>query len=696
MIKVYVGNTVKIDTPLEVGKEIVEVKHISSDSKIAKVNQSVVIGLKKGEVTITSKVTFRNKGEDKLEYQEWETNISVIVGKFKLKTVEATKYLLDKTQTLKEREATVVSIGKTARIYPAIIYGVFSKVTYESDDESIATVVNDGLIGLVTGHSLGKATITATADINGYKLKKSIVIKVMKTKIPVQNPKNASEYSKKDDWSGDRVYFGVYEQDNLLANGPEPICWRVLEVTSESILLLSEYGLESKNFNDSFEPVTWETCTLRSWLNTTFVNKAFTNYEQTAILNSKITNPDNKKWGTKGGNDTIDKVFLLSDEEVTNPNYGFYSNFREASATRAVKNTEYATVFDGYTNKSNGNTCWWLRTPGVEAPFAAYIFTNGGGTYSYFVGRRNDAVRPAIRLKLSDISFAINELGQDYPYIVVDGLGKDHKLRLGLVGYDKPEIESALQAYAVKYFLKNYPTECQYCNLWKADKLEDYQLIDFMNKEVGFMKNTDISAYLMINYKASVVLSESLAPYRDFYQFNFSEKEKITESLFLCDLEDYKKIINTSSETSDYILVDCTSSSSNLLTIAQKLGKSMKIDVITFAKNCKIKGIVTNRTSDPSEYLGLISGAKFVITDSFMTLWFTLLNRIPFIAHDNPLFPGKNKKLLKRFGLLEHYMVKKVNNVDEYRLKNEKEIEKLIAKLKKTARENLLDCLPHM
>ena len=112
----------------------------------------------------------------------------------------------------------------------------------------------------------------------------------------------------------DRVYFGSYEQDNNYANGKEPILWRVLEVTEDSVLLLSEYGLDSKNINDSFEDVHLETCTMRTWLNETFLKRAFTG-EITVMLDNVIHTPDNVEWGTRCGNDTVDKVFLLSVEE---------------------------------------------------------------------------------------------------------------------------------------------------------------------------------------------------------------------------------------------------------------------------------------------------------------------------------------------------------------------------------------------
>ncbi|MDD5936252.1 MAG: DUF6273 domain-containing protein [Clostridiales bacterium] len=416
--KVYVGNTIKINLPEFHDKVVKEVVFFSLDEKIALVNRGVVIGQNLGEVTILSQVTLEDKNH-KLEYVQYETLVNVLVGTLKLKTYYSTKYHMNGEMILKERESTYLSRGKTARIVPALSYGIFSSISYVSSDEEIATVKNDGLIGLVKGKKVGTVTITATAMIGETSLTQSIVVDVKKPVIPVSNPMSGAEYTEEDDWKGDRVYFGSYEQDNKYWNGKEPILWRVLEVTRNSVLLLSEYGLESKNINDTFTDVTWETCTMRKWLNEDFLHKAFTNQEMSVIMNSTVHTPDNEEWGTIGGNDTIDKVFLLSVEEATNPKYGFYSDFKKKSVSRTVKNTKYATINDGYINKTNGNTCWWLRTRGFDNQFA-YFFTNGSGTYTYFVGRRNDAVRPAIRVKLSDISFASNPKKGGYPYIVVN------------------------------------------------------------------------------------------------------------------------------------------------------------------------------------------------------------------------------------------------------------------------------------
>ena len=82
---------------------------------------------------------------------------------------------------------------------------------------------------------------------------------------------------------GDTVTFGKYEQDITYAqDGKEDIEWTVLDIQGDSYLLISKYGLDAKPFNfqqeeDSENPnyVTWETCSLREWLNNDFLNMAF-------------------------------------------------------------------------------------------------------------------------------------------------------------------------------------------------------------------------------------------------------------------------------------------------------------------------------------------------------------------------------------------------------------------------------------
>ncbi|MBR5702019.1 MAG: hypothetical protein IKX47_06090, partial [Oscillospiraceae bacterium] len=71
-------------------------------------------------------------------------------------------------------------------------------------------------------------------------------------------------------------YFtlGRYEQDNKRENGPEPIQWMVLARDGDRVLVISRYVLDCVRYDEEYRRVTWETCTLRAWLNGEFLNSA--------------------------------------------------------------------------------------------------------------------------------------------------------------------------------------------------------------------------------------------------------------------------------------------------------------------------------------------------------------------------------------------------------------------------------------
>ena len=74
---------------------------------------------------------------------------------------------------------------------------------------------------------------------------------------------------------GGLTIFGRYEQDNNADNGPENILWVVLELDDEKMVLLSRDGLAARPYNAEAGDTTWETCSLRKWLNEDFLNEAF-------------------------------------------------------------------------------------------------------------------------------------------------------------------------------------------------------------------------------------------------------------------------------------------------------------------------------------------------------------------------------------------------------------------------------------
>ena len=208
---------------------------------------------------------------------------------------------------------------------------------------------------------------------------------------------------------GDCCTFGNYEQDNDLSNGKEPIEWLVLDKQGSKVLVISKYALDVRHYNDQGSSVTWSGSDLREWLNGEFYNEAFSVEDQRQIEETVVSTEDNEVYGIRGGDDSIDKVFLLSITEAEN-----YFNNNNA---RVCYLTEYAVARgEGIRLKPVAYT-WWLRSPGAYMHYAALILTNGEvysyGTDAYY---RNDiAVRPAMWINLNQGDselYAANEEGE--------------------------------------------------------------------------------------------------------------------------------------------------------------------------------------------------------------------------------------------------------------------------------------------
>ena len=203
----------------------------------------------------------------------------------------------------------------------------------------------------------------------------------------------------------DCVWFGDYYQSDKTGKVKEPIKWRVLSVDGDDVFLLADKNLDVYPYHNTEKAVTWETCDMRKWLNHNFYNAAFSSTEQSAIRNTTVVNANNPDYGTPGGNNTTDKVFLLSYAEATNPAYGF-STSKTYTPTRVSYNTGW--VANGGTIKTQGmdsadTGMWWLRSPGFHPYYAMGVNDNG----QVFVGivlsvnTLYYTVRPALHLNLS-------------------------------------------------------------------------------------------------------------------------------------------------------------------------------------------------------------------------------------------------------------------------------------------------------
>ncbi len=220
------------------------------------------------------------------------------------------------------------------------------------------------------------------------------------------------------------IVFGAYEQDGDASNGPEPIEWEVLEENGNGTFLVSRYVLDWQSYNTEQTNRTWESCTLRSWLNNEFLNHAFTQTEQGMINTTNVANSDNPVWGTPGGNSTGDRIFLLSVEEVIShysfnswddeDQYGYSQKLiippttyaKRQGSTRHAINEDYYNKFYSSVNYScdcigREGGVWWLRSLGNNSDYACSVYSYGRAGWSHNDKEVNEhgGIRPALYIE---------------------------------------------------------------------------------------------------------------------------------------------------------------------------------------------------------------------------------------------------------------------------------------------------------
>ena len=186
------------------------------------------------------------------------------------------------------------------------------------------------------------------------------------------------------------IKFGNYWQSN--DKNKEAIKWKVLDIKNGKALLISKYALDCKPYNQNNCNITWEECTLRKWINSDFINNAFSEEEQQIII---LTKND-----TRNSKTTEDKVFLLSIEEAQK----YFKNDEERKCTP----TPYAKLHNAWS--SDDNFCyWWLRSPVGFQGGAASVYSDGGVDYVGFsVGNDGSAVRVAMWVDSSKLKIVKN------------------------------------------------------------------------------------------------------------------------------------------------------------------------------------------------------------------------------------------------------------------------------------------------
>ena len=262
----------------------------------------------------------------------------------------------------------------------------------------------------------------------GSEIKVTEIAEQQKSQYILRNPKveddSSTESGKKVTW--DCLWFGSYPQsqitaedreiytiltniDNWNKNGDviientkyhktekdyfkyEPIKWRILQSENGEAFLLSDVILDKQLYNENDKYVTWEKSSLRAWLNKKFINTAFSDEEKEKINITEIINQDNPVYGTEGGNNTFDKIFLLSLSEVSEQQDGEKYGFLDDEIRGC-----------GKSDFSKTGSWWWLRSPGYDSGYAAGVYDYGWVyRYGHDVGSSDDGVRPTLHLNLS-------------------------------------------------------------------------------------------------------------------------------------------------------------------------------------------------------------------------------------------------------------------------------------------------------
>ena len=145
--------------------------------------------------------------------------------------------------------------------------------------------------------------------------------------------------------------------------------WRVPDRKDGKVLLLKDNALGSTPFDETGKNTTWESSSVRKWLNKDFLQENFLQEEQDIILKTTVKNTPNTTYNTPAGKDTTDKLFLLSCDEVN-------------QYTKGIHKT---------------NSCWWLRTPGAAANSMSFVYRDKTVMdYGYDVTNTKITVKPAI------------------------------------------------------------------------------------------------------------------------------------------------------------------------------------------------------------------------------------------------------------------------------------------------------------
>jgi len=204
-----------------------------------------------------------------------------------------------------------------------------------------------------------------------------------------------NEYNNKIE-VGCLVNFGKYE-------------WQVLEIYDDDIIfIITKNIIKAGSFVNEFIGdninATWEISDLRNYLNNIFLYE-FTDDEIKCILPKNIHTPSNEWYSIRGGDDTVDYIFLLSIGEVIKyfGDSGILDDF--AQPQDGIRQWLLSDQYNSEriaTTTENINSSWWLRFPGFDVDFIAIVLEDGSIRIDGHMAKyENGGIRPALLLNIN-------------------------------------------------------------------------------------------------------------------------------------------------------------------------------------------------------------------------------------------------------------------------------------------------------
>ncbi len=196
--------------------------------------------------------------------------------------------------------------------------------------------------------------------------------------------------------------YGVYDENN-------PLKWLVLEQREGKILLLSLQSVNILFFVSNEEYLeqkgngfTWKNSTIREYLNQELLYLMFQQDELSCISETVVQTADNPMYGTDGGEDTTDYLFLLSIEEAQK--YFSSDSERRTQIVPDVELPQYDLVPHQHYLNTTDYYDWWLRSPGESSEKAACVGRFGDIMMEgQWVDTEEVSVRPAMWVDLTKV-----------------------------------------------------------------------------------------------------------------------------------------------------------------------------------------------------------------------------------------------------------------------------------------------------